>query len=229
MNFEGWKNSKIKTHLINNDIVKHVCSECNQPPIWNNKPLILQLDHINGNKYDNSIENLRLLCPNCHTQTDTFSCRKLRYAEYANVTEDDLIAFYSSTESKSLFNFCIKLNLNYQNRYCTAHLIKIIGNSEHSSLSEIKAKFFKDRLESTVKHGSMAVYQQYVRNQNDEKYKNIINDILMNSAIDFSKFGWVNFASEIIGIKPQKVSCWMRRFMPEFYEDKCYKRKSRVV
>ena len=41
----------------------------------NNKPLTLQVDHINGNAGNNNPENLRLICPNCHSQTDTFSAR----------------------------------------------------------------------------------------------------------------------------------------------------------
>lgn len=49
-----------------------VCAECGQPATWNNKPLVLQLDHIDGNSDNNNLVNLRLLCPNCHTQTDTF-------------------------------------------------------------------------------------------------------------------------------------------------------------
>ena len=43
---------------------------------WKNKELNLQLDHINGINNDDRIENLRLLCPNCHSQTDTFAGRK---------------------------------------------------------------------------------------------------------------------------------------------------------
>ena len=48
------------------------CSKCNQENTWNNKPLMLQLDHIDGNSDNNNLENLRLLCPNCHSQTETF-------------------------------------------------------------------------------------------------------------------------------------------------------------
>ena len=42
---------------------------------WNNKEITLQVDHINGLANDNSLDNLRLICPNCHSQSDTFSGR----------------------------------------------------------------------------------------------------------------------------------------------------------
>lgn len=42
---------------------------------WLNKPISLQLDHINGINNDHRLENLRLLCPNCHSQTDTYCGR----------------------------------------------------------------------------------------------------------------------------------------------------------
>jgi hypothetical protein len=68
----------IKRYIIENKIVENKCSVCNLEPIWNGKPLTLQLDHINGDHYDNRLENLRLICANCHTQTDTFTGRNLR-------------------------------------------------------------------------------------------------------------------------------------------------------
>lgn len=48
------------------------CEICNQGDEWNGKPLVLQLDHKNGRSNDHRVENLRLLCPNCHAQTFTF-------------------------------------------------------------------------------------------------------------------------------------------------------------
>lgn len=65
----------LKRRIINEGLLQLKCSECQLGPQWNNKPLSLQLDHINGINDDHRLENLRLLCPNCHSQTDTFAGR----------------------------------------------------------------------------------------------------------------------------------------------------------
>lgn len=52
------------------------CSSCNIQPEWNGKELLLELDHMNGVHNDNRVENLRWLCPNCHSQTHTFKGKK---------------------------------------------------------------------------------------------------------------------------------------------------------
>lgn len=55
---------------------QEICAECGIGPMWNNKQLVLQVDHINGCSNDNRLENLRFLCPNCHTQTETYSNKR---------------------------------------------------------------------------------------------------------------------------------------------------------
>lgn len=48
------------------------CDCCKCEPMWNGTPLVIELDHINGDCRDNRIENLRWLCPNCHSQTPSY-------------------------------------------------------------------------------------------------------------------------------------------------------------
>ena len=65
--------SSLKTHLkIHKD---YKCEICGIEGMWNGKPLVLILDHINGNPEDNRYENLRFVCPNCNSQLPTFTGR----------------------------------------------------------------------------------------------------------------------------------------------------------
>lgn len=54
-------------------------NHCGVIEMWNGETIVLQLDHINGNRKDNKYENLRLLCPNCHSQTSTFGYRNFDF------------------------------------------------------------------------------------------------------------------------------------------------------
>lgn len=71
------ENSNIKTHdlkekLFKEKIKENKCELCGITE-WLGKPIVCQLHHINGNHKDNRLENLQILCPNCHSQTDTYS------------------------------------------------------------------------------------------------------------------------------------------------------------
>lgn len=67
--------SKLKRRLIKAELLQNQCSLCEQLPFWHGQPLVLVLDHVNGINTDNRLENLRILCPHCHSQTSTFAGR----------------------------------------------------------------------------------------------------------------------------------------------------------
>lgn len=69
---------QLKKRLIFDKILENKCCECSNTGEWNGKPMTLELDHINGDSNDNSLENLRILCPNCHSQTPTFRKKKTK-------------------------------------------------------------------------------------------------------------------------------------------------------
>jgi Zn finger protein HypA/HybF involved in hydrogenase expression len=62
----------LKNRILKNDLLEYKCQECGIKNEWNGKKIQLQLDHKNGKNDDNRIENLRYLCPNCHSQTETY-------------------------------------------------------------------------------------------------------------------------------------------------------------
>lgn len=63
----------LKRRIIKDDLIKYECEKCGNVGEWEGQKLVLQLEHKNGNTYDNRLENLCFLCPNCHSQTNTFS------------------------------------------------------------------------------------------------------------------------------------------------------------
>jgi len=60
--------SRLKTRLIEEGVFREVCEVCGQGPLWYGSPLVLVLDSKNGISTDLRRENLRFLCPNCHSQ-----------------------------------------------------------------------------------------------------------------------------------------------------------------
>mgnify|MGYP000129391452 CR=1 FL=1 len=69
---------KLKNRLLDEGLKKHKCEICGITE-WMGKPAPIELDHINGKNTDNRIENLRILCPNCHAQTDTYRGKNKKF------------------------------------------------------------------------------------------------------------------------------------------------------
>lgn len=86
----------IRTIINRRKLLPQQCRECGIGPKWNGVRLVLQYDHINGVRTDQRLENLRTICPNCHSQTDTFAGR--------NALKTDWKSFLEVTEPKKKFD-----------------------------------------------------------------------------------------------------------------------------
>ncbi len=69
----------IKARLIKDGHCENKCAICGQEPVWNGRLLNLQVDHINGDHFNNRLQNLRLVCPNCHSQTKTYCGKNIKH------------------------------------------------------------------------------------------------------------------------------------------------------
>ena len=83
INNSNFQSFKLKKRLFNAKLKEKKCEECGWAKISKDGRLPLELDHVNGNNHDNRIENLRVLCPNCHSLKSTHRGRNIRNARVA--------------------------------------------------------------------------------------------------------------------------------------------------
>jgi len=201
--FKKLTTGRIKALLFKHGIKPQICESCNVGKIYNKKPLILQLHHINGNNQDNDIKNLQILCPNCHSQTQTFRSKK-------KITEQDIVE--ACKESCSVYDVVKKLN-----RYPSGHLYKLVegvieknnipikkynyseNNKSHNNLDEIPIKRGRPsppKVSVTCKHCQIDFIKKKpeqkfcsLKCNSDSQIKHRINEEEAMSLI--KKFGWV--------------------------------------
>lgn len=151
---------------------------------------------INGNQHYNKNKTLKSYYQMRHNTIESNGW-KLYEIHYSLVFNDIFL--------KSFFN-------NLKNNY---------------TLDEVDYSFYvKEKKQKTKpKYGSIGKYRQATINKN---YKNIHKpriEKIKTSNIDFSKYGWVGKVSDLLDMKPQKINMWMKKYMLEFYESSCFKRK----
>lgn len=102
--------STVKRRVIECFLMEYKCADCENCGEYNGKKLALQLDHINGINNDNRLENLRWLCPNCHSQTETFAGKrhkKINKCESCNNEISNQAKLCRKCHNSSKMNFTI--------------------------------------------------------------------------------------------------------------------------
>ena len=103
--------TKLKEKLIKEGLKKNECENPKCPcknGYWLDNPISYQLHHINGKHDDNRLENLQILCPNCHSQTDNWGTKKLKNINYCKDCGKEISR--SST-------YCIKCAVKHRNQF----------------------------------------------------------------------------------------------------------------
>jgi Zn finger protein HypA/HybF involved in hydrogenase expression len=77
----------LKRHILKSSIIPYLCAVCGLTQ-WNGTKITLQIHHVNGINNDHRVENLEFLCPNCHSQTDTYCGRNTEHCTIEYYCED---------------------------------------------------------------------------------------------------------------------------------------------
>ena len=95
------KSHSLRRWILKKEYLKYKCNICSISS-WNNKKIILDLDHIDGDRSNNKIENLRFLCPNCHSQTPTFRGKNINNKQLSlRQYTPDIISMYTQGDNIS--------------------------------------------------------------------------------------------------------------------------------
>lgn len=158
----------LRRYVIKNNLIPYKCAICGCTE-WQGKTLSLELDHINGINNDNRLENLRFLCPNCHSQTSTYGSRnqQLNSSEYD--IPDDLRKMVEEkyNEVKSVKKVSSILGI----RRCV--VTKIVNESGHKhSNQKYIIRYDKDWNE-IARYGSLVEAAKALIEANEVKTKRV--------------------------------------------------------
>lgn len=85
-----YSRNHLKNKIIKYKLIEYKCGKCGNDGKWNNNKLSLQLEHKNGINNDNRLENLAFLCPNCHSQTESYAGKSLKKHFYCECGKEKL-------------------------------------------------------------------------------------------------------------------------------------------
>ena len=158
----------LRRYVIKNNLIPYKCAICGCTE-WQGKTLSLELDHINGINNDNRLENLRFLCPNCHSQTSTYGSRNQQVNSSEYDIPDDLRKMveekYDEVESVKKVSSILGI------RRCVVTKIVNESGQKHSNQKYI-IRYDKDWNELT-RYGSLVEAAKALIEANEVKTKRV--------------------------------------------------------
>lgn len=128
--------SKLKARLIDEGYKQHTCEECGLSE-WRGEHIALHLHHIDGDRNNNKLENLQILCPNCHSQTHNYAGKSSGVSNYNKVTDDQILRELKVDHS-TIIGVLRRLGLctkgNYGNR------VKRVASENNISIQSINMR-----------------------------------------------------------------------------------------
>ncbi len=124
--------SKLRASLIKHGILENKCVKCGIGPEWYGEILRLHLDHIDGDRYNNVLTNLRILCPNCHSQTETYGKLKTKRSTPLTVVQRErtkrsklsVASIHSVDENLKCKTCQLPLLKRNKTGYCKDHYVR---------------------------------------------------------------------------------------------------------
>ena len=158
----------LRRYIIKNNLIPYKCAICGCTE-WQGKTLSLELDHINGVNNDNRLENLRFLCPNCHSQTSTYGSRNQQTNSSEYDIQDDLRKMVEEkyNEVKSVKKVSSILGI----RRCVVTKIVNESGQKHSNQKYI-IRYDKDWNE-LARYGSLVEAAKALIEANEVKTKRV--------------------------------------------------------
>jgi hypothetical protein len=155
------------------------CSSCNLN-MWQGKIITLELDHIDGDRWNNNINNVRLLCPNCHSLTPTWKKKKIKKEK---ISEEKLLEIIKTNPYQSI-NFILSNIIKDHNTEFYYKKIKNLCSVHNLPVPKRITKPF-------YSYGKFNTKKEYYLS------------LLKNSKIDFNKKTWGIEVSKLLKITPQ--------------------------